>query len=243
MSRGGKAVLRQARGEHPAFRCPPQMQPLDHAAPPGAGKFKQSTRERSGDAERVRHSLGVKPQEVPAGNGAAKRAGIARRVKAALFVGMAGSAADPHHNLATTDKSRDQCAAAEALLLGQCECRRQQRRAGMNTGAGAGQAVELKGMGERTIGERRRRCRHTRPAGAEDMAFATRPGALGISDDDAAPRQTGAADDRRHGIGDALLRLRDDLARQILIAKCCRISRQPNRLLRHACPPEIRATS
>ena len=88
---------------------------------------------------------------MPAGNRAAKRPGIAGRVKAALFVGVAGGAADPHHDLAAGDKCRNQRAPAKPLLLGDRQCRRHQGRARMNPGAGPGQAVEFEGMGERTV--------------------------------------------------------------------------------------------
>ena len=126
----------------------------------------------------------------------AERAGRARRVKAARLVGVAGGAADPDHHLVAGDKGGDQRPAVGAAFLGDGESRRQYGRAGMGAGAGPGQAVELEGMGERAVGERRRRRLHRRSAAAEDTAFAAGPGALGIVDDDAAPRQRAAADRR-----------------------------------------------
>ena len=132
------------------------MQSLDHAAIAGAGEFEQARGERAGDAEGVGHSRRVEPQQMPGGDRAAERPGIARRVKAALLVGVAGGAADPHHDLAAGDKGGDQGPAAETLLLGDREGRGQQGGARMHAGARPGQAVELEAVGQGAVGERRR---------------------------------------------------------------------------------------
>ena len=118
----------------------------------------------------------------------AKRAGRPRRVKAARLVGVPGRASDPDHHLVAGDKGGDQGAAIRAAFLGDCESGRQYGRAGMGTGTGPRQAVELEGVGERAVGERRSRRLNRRSASAEDTAFAARPCALGIVDDDPAPR-------------------------------------------------------
>ncbi len=214
------------------------MQPLDHAAIAGVGEFEEPRGERAGDAERHRHPPGIEAQEMPAGDGAAERPGVARRMKAAGFVGVAGGAADPHHHLAAGDKGGDQRPPAQPLLLGDGQGRRQQGGARMHPGPGPGQAVELEGVRQGAVGQCRRRCADRRPARAENMAAAARPGAPGIADDDPAPRQRRAADDRRHRIGDARLGPADDRGRNILVAQPRRIAGEPNRLLGHACLPE-----
>ena len=170
---------------------------------------------------------------MPGGDRAAERPGVAGGVKAALLVGVAGSPADPHHDLAAGDKGGDQGAPAQPLLLGDGQGRRQQRGARMHPGPRPGQAVELEGVRQGPVGQRRRGCGHRRPARAEDPACAARPSALGVADDDPAPRQRRAADDRRHRIGDAFLGPPDDLGRDMLVAKGGRIPRQPNCFLRH----------
>jgi hypothetical protein len=85
----------------------------------------------------------------------AEWAGRARRVKAACLVGVPGGAPDPDHHLVAGDKGGDQRPAVGAAFLGYGESRRQYGGAGMSAGAGPGQAVELEGMGESAIGERR----------------------------------------------------------------------------------------
>jgi len=89
------------------------------------------------------------------GDRPAERAGGARRMKAAGLVGVPGRAADPDHDLVAGDKGGDQRPAVGAAFLGYGESRRQYGGAGMSAGAGPGQAVELEGMGESAIGERR----------------------------------------------------------------------------------------
>ena len=79
-------------------------------------------------------------------------------------------------------------AAACACLLRDGEGRREYGRAGMRAGAGPGQAVEFESVRQRAVGERRRRRLH-RAALPENAARAAGAGALGIGDDDAAPRQ------------------------------------------------------
>src|ERR1700722_11296709 len=108
----------------------------------------------------------------------------------------------------------------------------------MGAGAGPSQAVELEGVGERTIGERRSRRLNTPSASAEDTAFAAGPGALGIVDDDAAPRQRAAADAGRDRVDDAILRLLNDGRWQVLVAESRRIFGEPYRLLGHLAPPK-----
>ena len=99
-----------------------------------------------------------------AGDRGAERPGRARRMKAARLVGVAGGAADADHHLVAGDKGGDQVApAACASLLRDGERRRQHGRAGMRAGAGPGQAVQLEGMRQRAVGERRGRRLH-RPA-------------------------------------------------------------------------------
>src|SRR6266404_1028513 len=108
----------------------------------------------------------------------------------------------------------------------------------MGAGARPCQAVELEGMGEGAIGERRSRGLDRRSASAEDTAFAARPGARGVVDDDAAPRQGAAANPRSDGIDDAILRLLHDRCGQVLVPESRRIARQSYRLVGHLPPPE-----
>src|SRR5215469_11918247 len=102
----------------------------------------------------------------------------------------------------------------------------------MRPRAGPGQAVELEGVGERAVGERRRRSPDCRAA-AEDVAFTARAGPLGIIDDNAAPRQAAAANCGRDRVDDALFRLLHDWCRQILVAKSGGIFGKPDGFLRH----------
>ena len=90
---------------------------------------------------------------MPGGDRRAKRAGGARRVKAARLVGVSGRAPDPDHHLVARDKGGDQCPAVGAAFLGYRESGRQHGGAGMSAGTRARQAVELEGMGERAVGE------------------------------------------------------------------------------------------
>ena len=143
-------------------------------------------------------------------------------MKAARLVGVAGGAPDPDHHLVGRDKRRDQLLAAPALLLRDGEPRREHGRAGMRAGAGPGQAVELEGMRQRAVGQRRRRRLHL-PALAENAAPAAGAGALGIGDDDAAPRQGAALDRRRGGVDDRVPGAGHDLLRQVLIAQRRRV--------------------
>jgi hypothetical protein len=163
------------------------MQPLDHAAV-AAREFQQTAAQRPGNAERIGHCPRIEPQQMAGRDRRAKRAGRARRMKAAGLVGVARRAPDPDHHLVAGDKGGDQGPAFGAAFLGDGESRRQNGRAGMRAGAGPGQAVKLESMGECAIGERRGRRLNRRSASAEDTAFAARPCALGIVDDDPAPR-------------------------------------------------------
>src|ERR1700730_9055355 len=108
----------------------------------------------------------------------------------------------------------------------------------MGSRAGPGQAVELEGMGERTIGERRSRRLNAPSSAAEDTAFAAGPGALGIVDDDAAPRQRAAADAGRHRVDDAILRRWDARWGKVLVAQRGTKFGEPYRLLGHLAPPK-----
>src|SRR5690349_19569710 len=96
----------------------------------------------------------------------------------------------------------------------------------MGAGAGPCQAVELEGMREGAIGERRRRGLDRRSASAEDTAFAAGPGARGVVDNDAAPRQGAAANPRSDGVDDAVLGLLHDRCGQVLVPESRRIARQ-----------------
>ena len=107
----------------------------------------------------------------------------------------------------------------------------------MSPGTRARQAVELEGMGERAVGE----CRGVRldrgGVAAEDTAPAAGPGALGVADDDPAPRQRAAANGRRHRVGDALLGSPHDLGGQILIPQSGGVFGEPDGFLRHDVGP------
>ena len=127
------------------------MQALDHAAV-AAGEFEQSAGERPGDAQRIGHRSGTKPEQMPGGDRGTKRAGGARCVKAACLVGVTCRAPDADHDLVAGDKGRDQRPAMGAALLGHRESGRQYGGAGMSPGTRARQAVELEGVGERPVG-------------------------------------------------------------------------------------------
>jgi hypothetical protein len=187
--------------------------------PSPRAEFQQAAAQRSRNAERIGHRPRIEPQQMAGRHRAAERAGRPRRMEAPRLVGVAGGASDPDHRLVAGDEGGDQCAAIGAAFLGDGESGRQYGRARVGAGAGPRQAVELEGMGERAIGERRSRRLHRRSAPAEDAASAAGPGALGIIDDDAAPRQGAAANPRRDRVDDAVLRLLHDLRRQIFVAK------------------------
>jgi len=158
-------------------------------------------------------------------------------VKATRLVGVPGGAPDPDHHFVARDKGGDQRAAAGAALLSDRECRRQHCGAGMRPRPRAGQAVELKGMCERAVGEGGGGRLDRRAAAAEDVAVAAGSGALGVADDDPAPRQGGTADRRRNRVGDALLRQPHDLCRQILVPQSSRVLGEPDGFLRHDLGP------
>ena len=88
----------------------------------------------------------------------------------------------------------------------------------MRAGARPGQRIQFEGMRQGAVGERRGGRLH-RAAFAQDTAPTARPAALGIIDDDAAPRLIRAANARRHGVGDAIPGAGNDLRRQVLIAE------------------------
>ncbi len=218
------------------------MQALHHAAV-ALGEFEEAPGERSGDAERVRHLTRIEPQEMAAGDRRAERPGGARCVKAARLVGVPGGAADADHDFVAGDKGGDQSPAAkglttvDTLLLRHGERRRQHCRAGMRAGPRPGQGVELEGVRQGAVGERRRGCLH-RAAGPQDAARAPRPGALGILDDDPAPRQRAAADGGRHRVDDALFGAGDHIRRKILIAQTGGIFGELHRCSCHPVPPK-----
>jgi hypothetical protein len=153
-------------------------------------------------------------------------------METARLVRVAGRAADSDHHLVTDDKGGDRRAATRAHLLRYRQRRRQDGSAGMSAGAGPGQAVELEGMRERAVGERRRRCLHRRAA-AENVAPAAGAGAFRVIDDDAAPRQRRAADRRRDRVDDAVFCLLHDHRRQIFVAERGGIFGEPDGFLRH----------
>src|SRR5215470_13941476 len=107
----------------------------------------------------------------------------------------------------------------------------------MRAGARPSQAVELEGVCERAVGERRRRRLHRRAA-AEDTALAAGAGALGIVDDDAAPWQRTTTDDRPDRVADALLRLPYDRRGQILVTQRSGVFGEPDGFVRHLCSPK-----
>jgi hypothetical protein len=70
---------------------------------------------------------------------------------------VAGGAADPDHNFVSGNEGGDERPAIGAPFLSHCKSRRQDGSARMRPRAGPGQAVEFECVGERAIGERRRR--------------------------------------------------------------------------------------
>jgi hypothetical protein len=92
-------------------------------------------------------------------------------------------------------------------------------------------------MGEGAVGEGRGVRLNRAALAAEDMALAAGPGALGVADDDPAPRQRTAADDRRHRVGDAVLRPLHDLCGQIGIAQSGGVFGEPDGFLRQDLRP------
>src|SRR5688572_7602469 len=79
----------------------------------------------------------------------------------------------------------------------------------MNADAGVHETVELEGMRERAIRERRKLAASL-VLGADDRAFARRSRAHDVLDDDAAPRHVGAESHRAYRVDDARLRAVDD---------------------------------
>src|SRR5262249_4405789 len=112
---------------------------------------------------------------------------------------MLRRAADPDHHLRTSDESGDEVAPTHAMLLRDRERRWNQRRPGMDSTAGLGEIVELEGVSESTVGERRRRCAHGLAARAENGTVAAGAIRPGIRDDHLAPGQVGATDDGADG--------------------------------------------
>jgi len=81
---------------------------------------------------------------------------------------------------ATKAAIRSRPLALTPALLGHGKRRRQYRRAGMRSSPRPGQRVELEGVRQGAVGERRRRRLH-RAAGPQDADRAARSGALGIT--------------------------------------------------------------
>src|SRR6516164_10053708 len=102
----------------------------------------------------------------------------------------------------------------------------------MSARAWPGQAVEFERVRERAVGECRCR-RLDRRAAAEDVAPAAGAGALGIVDDNTAPRQAAAANASGNRVDDAIFRLLHDWCRQILIAERGGILGETDGFLRH----------
>ena len=231
--RSGKAVGRQARGEHAAFGRAPEMETLDHGAGARAGELHQPAGERAGNAERVAHMLGVEAHQSPAGDRRAERAGRAGRVEAAALVAVMGRAPDADHDLGARDEGGDQLAAADAALLRHGKAGREQGRARMHAGARPGEIVHLEGMRETAVGQGGGWRMHPCAAGSENAALAAGAVLLRKGDDDPAPRQIITVDDGGDRVGDALLGALDHVGREIVVPTGRRVVRDLHRLFRH----------
>jgi hypothetical protein len=166
----------------------------------------------------------------------AERPGRARGMKAARLVRVAGGAADPDHHLVGRDKRCDQVPAALSFLLRDRERRREHGRAGMRAGAGPGEAVQLERMRQRAVGKRRRGSLHL-AAMAENAATPARAGALGIGNNDAAPRQRAALDCGGGSVDNRISGAGDNCRRQILIAQRRRVFGELHGLVGHDALP------
>ena len=154
-------------------------------------------------------------------------------MEAAALVRMLGGDADADHHLEACDGRGDQLTPADAALLRHRKRGRERGRAGMRAGIGLRQVVELERVRQRAIRERRRWCVYRHLPGAEDIAAATRTVALGIIDDDPAPRQIVAEQDRRDRVGDGVLGALDDRRRKVLVLESGRIFGELDCFIRH----------
>ncbi len=209
------------------------MQPLHHGAGAGAGELHETAAERARDAERVGHRGCIELEEAAGRDGRPERTGGAGRMETMRLVAVLGGPADPDHHLGARHHRRQQLAAAAAHVLAHGEPGRQQRGAAMHAGARVDHhIVELEGVRQGAVGERRQRGLHRRAAGAEYPALAARSGALGVADHGPAPRDGVAVDDGGGGIDDAVLGALDHLGRNVLETQVGGICGQLNRFLR-----------
>src|SRR5262249_23639135 len=148
------------------------MQALHHR-PIGAGEFEQPARERARDRKCVGHSLRIEPAQSSDRDRRSEWTRGARSVETAGLISMLRSAAYPDHYLGTSNEGGEEGAAAHALLLRDCERRRNQRRTRMDSTAGLGEIVELEGVSESTIGERCRCRAHGVATPVENETVAT----------------------------------------------------------------------
>ena len=231
-----KTVGCQARSEHTRLRGPPEMQALDHAAV-AAGEFEQAAGERPGDAERIGHRPRIEPKQMPGGDSGAERAGRARRVKAACLVGVAGRPPDPDHDLVAGDKGGDQFPAIAAVLLSHASAGGNTVAPGWAPAPGRVRLSSSKAWASAPLASAAAFAWTGAAIAAKDTALAAGPGALGVADDDPAPGQRAAADDRRDRVGNAVLGSLDDLGWQILIPQSGGVFSEPDGFLRHIVRP------
>ena len=176
---------------------------------------------------------GVELEETAGRDGRPERAGGAGRMESMRLVAVLGGPADADHHLGPGHHRGQEIAAAAARLLCHGETGRKQRGAAMHAGARIDDhIVELEGMGERAVGERRHGGLHGGAAGAQNPALSARTGPLRVAHDGGAPRDRVAVDDGGGGIDDAILGALDHLGGQVLEAQIGGILRELNRFLR-----------
>jgi len=119
---------------------------------------------------------------------------------------------------------------------------RNQRRTGMDSGAGLGEIVKLEGMGESTVGKRCRRRAHGLATCVENETVAAGAGRPSILDDHLAPGKISATDYGPDSIGDAVLGALDHHRRQILITYRDCIVGKMARHSAHSIPSSVQGT-
>src|SRR5262249_46303005 len=147
----------------------------------------------------------------------------AGRMEAAVLVAVVSGSPDTDHHLGAGDEGADQITAAAPTLLRDGEARHQRGCARMHAAVRPRQIVHLEGMGERALGQRRRRRVYRDAARTENAAPAAGSVPGGEGSYHSAPGQVIAENDGGDGVGDTLLGALDHVGRNVLVTTAGRV--------------------
>ena len=166
-----EAARREVRRRHAALGGAAHVDALDHAALAGFHECQQARAERAADAHRHRRLRGGKLHDLARRDRRAEHAGDARRVKAEFFARALGRQREAEHAFQAGDEGGDQILAADTPASSAAAKRAGQHGgARMHAGRRLAQIVELEGVRESAVGERRARRAGAAKAWAEDRA-------------------------------------------------------------------------